>query len=186
MRKTILTFGLIAGIIVTSMMVFSTYQLFTIKEKFEPNAIIGYSGMLVAFSFVFLGIRHYREKHNGGIITFEKAFTIGLLIAFIASLFYVVGWLVEYYYFFPDFMDRYIDFVLIQAKSEGQTVEEIQAKLKEMEMYKEWYKNPVLLILLTIAEILPLGIIVGLISALILKRNQELPKCNEPYEDITA
>jgi len=170
MKKTILTFGTIAGIIVTAMMVFSSYQLYHNQEEFEPNAVVGYLSMLVAFSFVFVGIRNYRNKHNGGVITFGKAFKIGFLIALIASFFYVGVWLVEYYYFIPDFMDKYVDFVVNQAKAEGLTAAQIQAKTQEMEMYKEWYRSPVLVVLLTFSEILPLGIVVALISALILKR----------------
>ena len=170
MNKTIVTFGTIAGIIVTVMMVFSSYQLYHNKEEFEPNAVVGYLSMLVAFSFIFVGIRNYRNKHSGGVITFGKAFKIGFLIALIASVFYVGIWLIEYYYFIPDFMDRYVDFVLVQAKAEGLNAAQIQAKAQEMEMYKEWYRSPILVVLLTFSEILPLGIVVALISALILKR----------------
>lgn len=170
MKKTVLKFGLIAGCIVTAMMVFSTYQLYGNEEKFEPSAVFGYLSMLVAFSFIFVGIRNYRNQHNGGVITFGKAFKIGFLIALIASVFYVVVWLVEYYFFIPDFMDRYADFVLNQAKSEGLSAAQLQVKVEEMEMYKDWYKNPIFLILLTFAEILPLGTVIALISSLILMR----------------
>ncbi len=170
MKKTVLTFGFIAGLIVTAMMVFSSYQCYNNSEQFEPSMVVGYLSMLVAFSFVFVGIRNYREKFNGGTITFGKAFTIGLLIALVASTMYVVVWLIEYYYFIPDFMDKYMDFVVRQGKEEGLTAAQLQVKMDEMEMYKEWYKSPILVILLTFSEILPLGIVIALISALILKR----------------
>lgn len=170
MKKTVLTFGFIAGLIVTAMMVFSSYQCYNNSEQFEPSMVVGYLSMLVAFSFVFVGIRNYREKYNGGTITFGKAFTIGLLIALVASTMYVVVWLIEYYYFIPDFMDKYMDFVVRQGKEEGLTAAQLQVKMDEMEMYKEWYKSPILVILLTFSEILPLGIVIALISALILKR----------------
>jgi len=170
MKKTILIFGSIAGTIVTAMMVFSTYQCYNNQENFEPSMVLGYLGMLLAFSFVFIGIRSYRNNHNAGVITFGKAFKIGFLIALVASIFYVGVWLIEYYYFIPDFMDKYTDFVIHQAKEEGMTAAQIQAKVQEMETYKEWYKNPLMVILLTFSEILPLGIIVSIISALILKK----------------
>ncbi|WP_026705911.1 DUF4199 domain-containing protein [Flavobacterium soli] len=179
MKKTILTFGFIAGLIVTAMMVFSTYQCYNNSEQFEPSMVIGYLGMLVAFSFVFIGIRNYREKYNNGTITFKKAFTIGLLIALIASTMYVVVWLIEYYYFIPDFMDKYMDFVIRQGKEEGLTAAQLQVKMDEMEMYKEWYKSPILVILLTFSEILPLGIVIALISALILKRKNRASSSTE-------
>ena len=170
MKKTILTFGTIAGIIVTAMMVFSSYQLYHNQDEFQPNAVVGYLSMLVAFSFIFIGIRNYRNNHSGGVISFGKAFKIGFFIALVATIFYVGVWLIEYYYFIPDFMDKYADFALQQAKDEGLTVVQIQAKAQEMEMYKQWYQSPILVILLTFSEILPLGIIVSLISAFILKK----------------
>ncbi|MDR6967813.1 hypothetical protein J2X31_001825 [Flavobacterium arsenatis] len=173
MKKTILIFGSIAGIIVTTMMVFATYQCYNNQENFEPSMVLGYLGMLLAFSFVFVGIRNFRNNYNGGVITFGKAFKVGFLIALVASIFYVGVWLIEYYYFIPDFMDKYIDFVINQSKAEGLTDAEMQVKIQDMETYREWYKNPLMVILLTFSEILPLGIIVSLISALILKKNPQ-------------
>ena len=91
----------------------------------------------------------------------------------IASTIYVLAWLVDYYLFVPDFMDKYAAFVLKEAKADGLSASEITEKTNEMESYKEMYKNPLLVVLLTYAEILPVGLIVSLISALILKRKKQ-------------
>jgi hypothetical protein len=129
----------------------------------EPNAIIGFSSML-AFIFVILGIKKEREINNGA-ITFKRAFLTGLAISFIISTIYVLVWLVIYYNFFPDFMDKYSEMVLKNTKPE-----ELAEKITEMNQMKEWYKNPLMIIVLTYMEIFPIGIVVSLIGALFLKK----------------
>lgn len=172
MKKTVLTYGLIAGLIVTAMMVYSTWMCMR-SEDFKPSMVLGYAGMLLAFSFVFIGIKNYRDKHNQGIISFSKAFKIGLYISLIASTLYVVTWLIEYYTFFPDFMDKYTEFVLKDAKADGASDAELGEKAAEMAKFSERYKNPIFVVLITYAEILPLGILISLISAFILKRKSK-------------
>ena len=169
MRRIILICGLIAGLIVSSTMVYSMILCYR-SNKFEGNMLLGYASMLIAFSMIFVGIRSYRNKYNQGVISFGKAFRIGLFIALVASSIYVIVWLIDYYLFIPDFMDRYTTHILNQAKSSGATEAEMVTKTKEMAMYTDMYKNPLFVILLTYAEILPVGLIVSLISALILKR----------------
>ena len=169
MRRIILICGLIAGLIVSSTMVYSMILCYR-SNKFEGNMLLGYASMLIAFSMIFVGIRSYRNKYNQGVISFGKAFRIGLFIALVASSIYVIVWLIDYYLFIPDFMDRYTTHILNQAKSSGATEAEMATKTKEMAMYTDMYKNPLFVILLTYAEILPVGLIVSLISALILKR----------------
>lgn len=169
MKKIILTYGLIAGAIVAAFMVYGTYKMN--QADFEPSMILGYTGMLIAYVFVFLGIKNFRDNHNEGIITFGKAFKIGMLISLIAATIYVGVWLVEYYCFFPDFMDKYATVMEKNWQKEGLSVLEIKAKTEEMNMYKELYKNPIWVILITYSEILlPIGVLVPIISALILKR----------------
>jgi hypothetical protein len=68
--------------------------------------LIGYASMLIAFSLVFVGIRNYRDKFNEGVISFGKAFKIGIMIVLIASTMYVVAWLIDYFFFIPDFFNR--------------------------------------------------------------------------------
>ena len=96
MKKNIIIYGLIAGIVVSALMLFSVNNL-SHREgiDYDTSLIIGYASMLIAFSLVFVGIRNYRDKYNDGVISFGKAFKIGILIVLIASTIYVAAWLVE-------------------------------------------------------------------------------------------
>ena len=126
--------------------------------------------MLIAFSFVFVGIRNYRDKYNEGLISFGNAFKIGIMIVLIASTFYVVAWLIDYYFFIPDFMDKYSAHMLDKLKASGASQIEIDKQTKEMANFARMYKNPFFNAMMTYMEILPVGLIVTLISSLILKR----------------
>lgn len=172
MQKIILTYGLIAGAIVTAFMVYGTYQMN--QADFEPSMILGYTGMLIAYVFVFLGIKNFRDNHNNGVITFGKGLKIGMLISLIAATIYVGVWLIEYYCFFPNFMDTFSEIMRKDIDKATMTAAEIKAKMDEIEMYKELYKNPFWVIVLTYAEILlPIGLLVPIISALILMKKPQ-------------
>jgi hypothetical protein len=170
MKKLVLVYGIIAGLIVTGMMAFST-GYFCARGDFEGGMIYGYSAMIIAFSMIFVGVRSFRDKHNGGTINFGKAFKIGFFISLIASTIYVIGWLINYYFFMPDFMDKYAAVMLSKAKASGISADELAKKTADMTRMKEWYKNPLFVILMTYVEILPVALVVTLISALILKRS---------------
>lgn len=169
MNRIIVICGLISGVVVSTFMVSSMAVCYQ-KESFEGNMLLGYAAMLLSFSMVFVGIKNYRDKYNSGSVSFGKAFKIGLYITLVASTVYVMVWLVDYYLFIPDFMDKYTAHLLKQFQAEGPTAAELEAKVTELAGYKEMYQNPVMVILWTYAEILPVGLIVTLISALILKK----------------
>jgi hypothetical protein len=169
MKKNVLVFGLISGLIVTAMMLYSATKCYT-DDNFEGSMVLGYTTMVVAFSMIFVGVKNFRDKFQNGEITFGKAFKMGLYISLVASTIYVAVWLVDYYLFIPDFMDKYTAHVLKQFKSSGASVAEINQKTAEMAGYKEMYKNPVYVVLFTYLEILPVGLVISLLSALILKR----------------
>lgn len=169
MKRIILTFGIISGLVTTAYLV-ATAILTSFNCDFKYGMIIGYAGMLLAFSFVFVAVRNFREKYNNGVVSFGQAFKIGLLITLITSTFYVVTWLIEYHFFVPDFMDKYAEHVISDAKASGKTPAEIDMQIKEMDSMKEMYKNPLVVILFTYLEILPVGLLISLICALILKR----------------
>ncbi len=171
MKKLVLVYGIIAGVIVAGMMAFST-GYYCARGDFEGGMIYGYSAMIIAFSMIIVGTKGFRDKHNGGVISFGKAFKVGFFITLIASTIYVISWLIIYYNFVPDFMDKYATAMLTKAQASGASAAELAKKTTEMAQMKEWYKNPLFVILMTYVEILPVGLVVSLISALILKRNR--------------
>lgn len=169
MKKTIITYGLIASLVSTLFMIASTV-VFKLKCGEIQSMIIGYTGMLMAFIFIFVGIKNYRDKQNGGTITFWEAFKIGFFIALIASSAYTLIWLIEFHFFMPDFMEKYAAKAIEQIKSENLDALQMKEKIAEIETMRENYKNVLYRILYTLMEILPLGTALSLIAAAIMKR----------------
>lgn len=167
MKKIVLIFGLVIGTILCANMIVMVNMMYRTHD-FKGNDIVGYAAMVVLFSLIFFGVRNYRNKYLGGLISFGKAFKTGALIALIGSTMYVVVWLFYYYLFVPDFIDVYTSHVLNNcAKAD------LQTKTVEMANFKEMYKNPFFVILITYAEVLPVGLVVTLVSALILKKKSK-------------
>ena len=171
MKKIVWIHGLIAGFIVSTIMAISMITYYKNQELMlgTGSMIIGYLSMLISFSLIFVAIKTYRDKENDGLISFGKAFKIGMLIALIACTMYVIVWAIVYNFFVPDFMEKYSDFMIKQATGTSSAAE-MQQKVAEMNEYKAMYKNPISFALINYAETLPVGILVTLISALILMR----------------
>ena len=131
--------------------------------------VIGYLGMLIAFAFIFVAIKSYRDGPGGGTITFAKAFGMGLCIAFLASTLYVVTWAVVYHAFLPDYMEKYCAVMISEARATLSGAA-LQEKIDEINNAKAMYATPWGFALFTYAEILPVGILVSLLAALVLKR----------------
>lgn len=165
--------GLIIGVGL-SVHLFNTVYLFYRDPGFHDNAVVGYTIFVVVFSLIFFGIRNYRDKQLGGVISFWKAMQTGALMVLVASTMYVVVWLICYYLFVPDFMDRYITHCLGEATRDGATAAELAAKTQELENMRAMYKNPILVILFTYMEVAPVGLAVTLVSALALKRRNPI------------
>ena len=169
MKRNVWIFGTIAGLIITAFALYSVRQCYT-NPDFQSNDVVGYAGMIAVFSLVFIGVKNYRDKYQNGIISFGQAFKTGLYITLVASGTYVAVWLVDYYIFVPDFLDKYIPHVLKEATRKGATEVELQEKAAEMAKFKEMYKNPLFVVVVTFLEVFPVGLIVSLVSALFLKR----------------
>jgi hypothetical protein len=172
MKKNVIVFGLISGLVASSVMAISMIYMANNPEQKAGTGsmVVGFLSMIIAFSLIFVAVKTYRDKQNGGVVSFGKAFQMGLLIALIGSTMYVITWALVYNLYMPDFMDRYADAIIANAKES--TPAELQKVTAEAQKYKEMYKNPVTFTLMGYMEILPVGIIVSLISALILKRKK--------------
>lgn len=168
MKKIVITCGLISGTIAATTMAIGM-SMCASDPNFEHSMVVGYASMVLAFSLIFVAIKSYRDKQNGGVVSFGRAFSIGLLISLIASTMYVLTWAIMYNYFLPDFMETYSAQMIKTAEKSGD-----QMKLKEtldnVKMMKDMYKSPLMFTLMTYAEIFPVGLIVSLIAAAILKK----------------
>jgi hypothetical protein len=167
MKKIILTFGLIAGIL-ESVFLIALIGILGCSED-SLGMILGFAAMILSLTLVFFGIKSYRDQYLNGSISFGKAFVTGISIALICCTFYVVTWMIMFYNFFPDFADQYGDKMIQEIQKSSKSAADIEKEIKEIMEFKVNYKKPVYLIMYTMVEVLPVGILVTLISAAILR-----------------
>ena len=173
MKKTIWVCGVIAGIISVSWGVVSA-GLLNDSLSLNTRLIFGYATMILGFSLIFVAIKNYRDNYNNGQITFGKALRIGLLITLIASTLYVVVWMIDFNYFVPDYGEKYQAQTIAEMKANGVSAAEIQRQGAELASTMAKYKaSPTFRIMFTYLEIAPVGIVVSLIAALILKKKSK-------------
>jgi Protein of unknown function (DUF4199) len=170
MKKIVLTFGPICGGILAAMTALMVPMCINGAGSFDNAEIVGYTVMVLAFVLVFFGIRSYRENLGGGTITFGTAFKVGLLVTLVASAAYVITWEIVYYNFFPDFADKYAAHMLQKMQARGESAQAIEKATQEMARFKVLYKNPFFNAGMTFLEVFPVGLVVTLVSAAILRR----------------
>jgi len=170
MKKTVLVFGTISGLISSLMILRIGFGGQNIN--FDGGEVLGYASIVLSFILVFFGIRSYRENKLGGTISFGKAFKVGILITVVSSLIYVVAWMIVYYAMVPDFMDQYSNYVITKMKASGESAADIDKMMAQMETYKDIYKTPLGVAGVTFLEPFPVGLIITLVSSLILKRKR--------------
>jgi len=170
MKKTIWTFGLIAGAIMSVMMVVT--MPFIDSLGFDKGEVIGYTSMVAAFLLVFFGIRSYRDNVGGGTISFGRAFLLGALITAIASACYTATWEVLYYNFMPDFGAKYAQSTIDRARAQGKSEAELAKMRADAEQFAISYRNPIYNSAMTFLEPLPVGLVITLVAAGILRRRR--------------
>jgi hypothetical protein len=167
MKKTVLTFGLLSGLVLSGMMV----ALLPLQNRIH-SVTLGYASMLAGFLLIWFGIRSYRDDVGGGSVRFGRAFAVGALIALISSLCYTATWEVYYFGVGTDFVAKYQAHQMAEAREKGATQAELDAKAAELEKFADMYENPVINSAMTLMEPLPLGLLVALVSAAILSRRR--------------
>jgi hypothetical protein len=170
MRRTVLTFGLIAGGILSAMMLLTIP--FVDEIGFDRSELLGYSTMVLAFLLVFFGVKSYRDNVAGGTVGFGRAFAVGALIVVVSAVCYVATWQLVYYKLAPDFGEKFQAHMVEEARASGDTPEEIQEKVAKIERNMELYQNPAINVAISFIEPLPVGLVLALISAGILSRRR--------------
>ena len=175
MKRIIVTYGIISGIIVAVLM-FLTMPLWDSGVvNFGNGMVVGYTTMVIALSLIFFAIRSYRDNVNGGAITFWKGMQIGLVITLIASVMYALAWEVCYNTVASDFIDHMNEYRLKELTEAGGSAEEVEKMKTEMAEFEVMYSNPVIRFAFSMLEIFPVGLIISLISSGLLRKREFLP-----------
>ena len=178
MKKVVLTFGLMAGLIIAGLVWVTAILVDKGAIGFNRLEVVGYASMIIALSMVFFGIKSYRDNSAGGTLRFWKGVQVGVLISLIAGVLYWGG-AISYGIVNPGFDERFMkqftDLKLGKLQEQGAPQAQIDSAKAEVEMMQGLFKNPVLFFLVCMMEILPVGIIVTLISAGLLRKRELLP-----------
>jgi hypothetical protein len=173
MSRIILTFGIAAGLIVA-------VPMFLLIANAEPGSaatshLTGYLIMLLALSLVFLGVKRLRDRELGGVIRFVPALLAGLGISAVASVIYVIGWEITLAITDFAFIDTYGNAAVEAARAKGASAAEVEAVAAQMAEFRQQYANPLFRLPVTFVEIFPVGLLVSLISAALLRNSRFLP-----------
>jgi hypothetical protein len=168
MKKTVLTFGLISGVMISVLMDGSLL----VANKIGPghSMLLGYTMMVASFLLVYFGVRSYRDNTLAGQISFGRGFACGILITLITTVCYVATWEVIYFNFMPHFMDSYWAAQIHKVQSSGFDPATSAAKVATIQHSQRLYQNPFVNMAYTFMEPLPVGLIITLISAAVLRR----------------
>lgn len=172
MTRIIVIFGAIAG---TIELILLALTMGFVADHGTLGMVLGYLSMLIALSLVFAGVKKYRDENLGGVIGFGKALGLGLGIAAIAALFYVLGW--EAYMWSTDyrFVEEFSAKALADMQAQGASNEALAKARTDMAAFAEMYANPAMRMAITLTEIAPVALLVPLISALLLRRPGFMP-----------
>jgi Protein of unknown function (DUF4199) len=172
MVRIIVVYGIIAGVTVALLM---RIAMMLFPEGGTAGMVAGFSSMIIALTFVFIGTKRHRDVELGGVIKFGKALGVGFGIAAIATVFYVAAWELYLYFTNYTFMDEYSRIALKQAHEAGKSAAEIAALSKEMDGFKALYANPISRWAVTAMEISPVAILMPIISAALLRNSRFMP-----------
>jgi hypothetical protein len=168
MKRTVLTFGLISGLIISVLT--GGWLLLADKIGSGHGMALGYTIMVASFLLIYFGIRSYRDNNLAGQISFGRAFSCGILIALITCVCYVAMWEIVYFNFMPHFMDSYWAAEIHKVQSSGLDPATIAMQVAAIERSAQLYQNPLVNMAYTFMEPLPVGLLITLISAAVLRR----------------
>jgi len=176
MRKIVLIYGLIAGAVVSGMLVISQPLLRQGIINYENGMIVGYTSMVIALSVIFFAVKTFRDQYGDGKISFGTAFKIGMLITLVASILYASTWEVYYNTAGRDFMEQFNAYHLEKMRKQGASETEMTTAKQKMDAFSETYKNPFIRFGLTMLEISPVGVVISLLCAALLRRKEIVPQ----------
>jgi Protein of unknown function (DUF4199) len=181
MKKTVLTFGFISGVMISALMGGAMLFANRFGSGHSMNGmLVGYTMMVASFLLVYFGIRSYRDNALAGQISFGRAFSCGILIALITCVCYVVMWEILYFNFMPHVMDSYFAAQMHKVQSSRLDPAATAARVAAIRRAQQNYQNPLINMAYTFMEPLPVGLVMTLVSAAVLRRKAPVESTGAP------
>jgi hypothetical protein len=136
---------------------------------------ITYLMMLVALSLVFVAMKRQRDEEGGGVIRFWPAFGFGLAISFVASIAYVAAFETAVAITHYDFIGPYADAQIAEKRAAGAGGRELADFVASMDELKRQFADPLFRLPMIFLEIFPVGILVSLVCAALLRKPGFMP-----------
>jgi hypothetical protein len=174
MLRNILIYGAVAGVVVGLPMSIMTLSM-SGPAMMHYGMLVGYLTMLIGLSAVFVAIKRHRDVDLGGVIKFFPALGLGLGVSFVAGVIYVIAWDVSCALAHADFAGGYARAMIAEQQAKGVSGEALARFKAGMEQFKVQYANPLYRWPMTFAEIFPVGVIVSLVSAGLLRNSRFMP-----------
>ncbi len=175
MKKILLTYGLIAGFVIIGSMTLTLILTGGTSDSMQFTEYLGYLFMIAALSLIFVGTKRYRDQELGGVIKFGTAFKLGLGITLVASIVYVISWEINLAVTGDAFIEDYTQSIIDSREADGASPAEMEGVIAEMESMKASYSNPIYRLPMTFAEIFPVGLLIALLSAALLRKSEFMP-----------
>lgn len=169
MKKTIKKFGIYASLV--GGLFFIGSHFINWNMGFGLLEVFGYLSIFTSLSFVFFGIKHFRDNINNGLVSFKKALLIGFAISVIVSLSIGILDIIYITVINPDFIAEYSQYALEGMKN-TLSLEEFETKKVALEEQIKLLENPIFSGLIMFTLVFAIGIIISLISSLILQRKR--------------
>jgi Protein of unknown function (DUF4199) len=164
-----LTYGLLAGVIIAA-----TISA-VLAAGLGHSLWVGYLVMLVGLTLVFVGVKRYRDVEKGGVIRFLPAFGLGLGMAVVAGIAYVAVWETFVAVTHYDFMGDYIASIRHSREAAGVSGPALAREMAELEAMRVQFANPLFRLPMIFLEIFPVGLVVALVSAALLRNPRFMP-----------
>ena len=171
MKPTVFRYGLYAMLTIVALSAIEVFFIQPNTEDYKIAEIAGYLVMFISMIFVFIGIKHYRDNVNGGLLTFGQGMKVGLLIVLIPSVAFGLFDILYTKVINPGWMDEYYS-KMVENIKKTTAPEKLDSTLKSLEMNKELFSNPILEFLLMAVTVFIIGLIVTIISSLTLRRTR--------------
>jgi len=165
MKKAVLRYGLYSGLFI---LVLFSLEMFVFKS-FGQTEIAGYTAIVLSLCFVYFGLRYYRDKQNGGVLSFGQGLKLGMLITLIPSACFGFFDVIYSNVINPHFYDNYTEKMIAGLKKTA-PADKFEAQAAAVRAQMKFWSQPwadFLLMFLTVAIV---GLIITILATFMLKK----------------